>query len=225
MSKPEKTTVHRALADGHRARIVDELDRHPGGLEVVRLARTLGLHENTVRWHLAVLTDAGLVDSRRAGRDSPGRPRLVYTLRNDADRGNGADYRLLARIATSMVSDLPDGETRSFAAGRAWGGYLVQRPRPGTPSDDDEAISRVVDFLAAEGFRPEADGRQIRMHRCPFREIVDSGDSPVCVVHKGLIAGALDALDSDLQVERLDIFVEPNLCTAYLAPGHGKEIP
>jgi predicted ArsR family transcriptional regulator len=224
MSEPaERTSVHRALADGHRARIVDELDRHPGGLDVTRLADTLGVHENTVRWHLGVLADAGLVDSRRAERSAPGRPRILYSLRNDADSGNGADYRLLATIATGIVSDLPEAEARSFAAGQAWGGYLVQRPRPGAPLDEGDAVRRVVEFLAEEGFRPEADARRIDMHRCPFRDVIDSGDSPVCVIHRGLIAGALETLGSDLEVERLDAFVEPGLCTAYLAPRNRKE--
>ena len=226
MSVPqERTTVHRALADAHRARIVDELDRHPGGLDVARLARMLGVHENTVRWHLGVLADAGLVTSRRAERGAPGRPRILYTLREDAENGVGADYRLLATIATGIVSELRDAEARSFAAGRAWGGYLVQRPHPGARLSEADAIQRVVDFLAGEGFRPEAEARQIHMHRCPFREVIESGGSAVCAVHKGLIAGALEALGSDLEVARLDVFVEPGRCTAYLAPGPRKETP
>ena len=222
---PERTSVHRALADAHRAQIVDELDRHPGGLDVTRLADTLGVHENTVRWHLGVLADAGLVASGRAERSSPGRPRILYTLREDAESGGTADYRLLATIATGIVSELPEAEARSFAAGQAWGRYLVQRPRPGAPLDEGEAVRQVVDFLADEGFRPEAEGRQIHMHRCPFRDVIESGDSPVCLIHKGLIAGALETLESDLDIERLDAFVEPGLCTAYLAPRQRKETP
>jgi len=76
---------------------------------------------------------------------------------------------------------------------------------------------------AEEGFRPQADARRIDMHRCPFRDLIESGDSPICVIHRGLIAGALETLDSDLEVERLDVFVEPGLCTAYLAPRNRKE--
>lgn len=215
---PHRATIHRALADAHRARIVDELDRRPNGLDVRELAKLLGVHPNTVRWHLGVLTDAGLVGSHPDQRTTPGRPRVVYTLRTDVEAVERENYRLLATIVTGMLSELPDADGRAFETGRSWGRYLVRRPQPGTHPGEADITETVVGFLSQEGFRAEATDTGIRMHRCPFRELVDNGAAVVCAIHHGLICGALDELGSSREVERLDAFVEPQLCIAELAP-------
>ena len=60
--------------------MVEELRAAPDGRDAQDLAVRLGLHANTVRWHLGVLADAGLVESQPAPRPSPGRPRILYRL-------------------------------------------------------------------------------------------------------------------------------------------------
>ncbi len=219
---PQRETFHRALAAAHRARIVEELDRHPGGLDVANLARMLGLHPNTVRWHLGVLADSGFVSSHRGERTTPGRPPIVYTLRDDPELAqieSRDDYRLLATIAIGVLSDVADAHDRALAAGEAWGRYLVQRPQPGTRLSEAETIQAVVAFLAEQGFRPEAEGRQIRLHRCPFCENGDAADSSIArSIYRGLVSGALAELGSELEVERFDAFLEPPHCVATLAP-------
>ena len=205
--------VHRALADGHRLRLVDELRRAPRGLDVHELGQRLELHPNTIRWHLGVLADAAIVDSRPEGRGTPGRPRIVYTLRADTDAGDSESHRLLATILAGALSELEDGPERAEASGRAWGRYLVERPSPHHRLDDDAAVAKVVDLLAEQGFRPETDGDEIRMHHCPYRDLAPG---LVCSTHAGLIAGALAELGSRLEVDDLDAFVEPELCVARL---------
>lgn len=74
------TAVYRALADERRAAIVAELESRGRALDGHELGRRVGLHPNTVRWHLRVLADAGLVHSHAAPRQTPGRPRIVYEL-------------------------------------------------------------------------------------------------------------------------------------------------
>jgi len=211
-----RAIVHRALGDEHRARIFDELDRSPGGLDAHELARRVELHANTIRWHLGVLADAGLVASRPAERTTPGRPRILYTLCHHVDTAERERYRLLATILAGTMSELEDGPARAAEAGRAWGRYLVRRPPPNVSLTEVEATREVVDLLAHHGFRPDAGGSEIRMHTCPFRELAESGGRIVCAVHRGLISGALDELGSTLEVERLDPFVEPELCVARL---------
>jgi predicted ArsR family transcriptional regulator len=209
--------VRRALADPHRARIVEELHGAAGGLDVRELARRLGLHENTVRWHLGLLADARLVDSRPAANGKPGRPRMVYALRPGAQEAGGRDeHRLLATILTGAVSDTPDGERRAEEAGRAWGRYLVRRPSPLERVTDDEAVDELARLLDEEGFAAEAQGREIHMRQCPFHELAETNPGVVCGVHRGLMAGALEELGSDLEVEGLDVFVRPDLCVARL---------
>jgi predicted ArsR family transcriptional regulator len=215
MNRPEPhTSVHRALADERRARIVEELRDDPAGLDAQELAARLGLHPNTVRWHLAILADAELVSSHTGARTTPGRPRIVYTLGHDA--GEGESYRLLATILHGAFGRLDDAFARAEAAGRAWGRYLVRRPPPNEPPSREAAVGEVVALLAQHGFRPEAEGDEIRMHRCPFRELAQLQPRTVCAIHQGLMAGAFDGLQSAVEVERLEPFVEPELCVARL---------
>ena len=209
--------IHRALAEKHREQLVDELRRAPRGLDVQELAQRLELHHNTIRWHLGVLADAAIVDSRPESRGAPGRPRIVYTLRAGSDAADSRSYRLLATILAGALAELEDGSDRAEAAGRAWGRYLVERLPPQQRGDETAAVARVVDLLAEQGFRPETVGREIRMHHCPYREIAPG---LVCSTHAGLIAGALSELGSRLELEGLDPFVEPELCIARL--GHRK---
>jgi predicted ArsR family transcriptional regulator len=209
--------IHRALADERRARIVDELRESPRGLDAHELARRLALHPNTIRWHLGILADAGIVTSNTGGRTTPGRPRIVYTITGDADVGEPEHYRLLATILASVVVGVEDGLSRARDAGREWGRYLVKRPPPHVRISDAEARDEIVRLLDEHGFRPEATEGQIRMRRCPFRELAETDAGVVCAVHLGLISGALEELRSDLVVEGLEAFVEPGLCIARLA--------
>jgi predicted ArsR family transcriptional regulator len=211
------TALHRALSDERRVQIVEELRGAADGLDVQELARRVGLHANTVRWHLGVLADAGMVSSRTVARAGPGRPRVVYTIATEPP-GEGAieDHRLLSAILTGMASQLADGPARAEEAGRAWGRYLVNRPQPHVHLSDDDATAEVVALLDQQGFRPESADGEILMRRCPFHELAEAHPGIVCSIHRGMISGALAELGSELRVERLDAFVEPNLCVARL---------
>ncbi len=211
-------SVRRALADPHRVRIVEELRAAPDGHDVRELGHRLGLHENTVRWHLGLLADAGLVESRPAAKGKPGRPRMLYVLRPGAGQPAGRDeHRLLATVLTGTVAGFPDGERRAEEAARAWGRYLVRRPSPLERIDDGAAVAEVARLLDEEGFAAEAHGTEIHMRRCPFHALAETNPGVVCGVHRGLMAGALEELASELEVEELDVFVRPDLCIARLA--------
>jgi len=54
------------------------------------------------------------------------------------------------------------------------------------------------------------------LRHCPFLELVESGAGIVCSLHLGLMQGAMAALCTPVTVERLDPFVEPDLCLAHL---------
>ena len=215
MSQP---AARRALADESRVRIVEALRGAPDGLDVQLLAQRLGLHVNTVRWHLGILDDAGFLAFSPAPNGKPGRPRMLYTLRPGATAGTGGDeHRLLATVLTGTVAELPDGEQRAEEAGRAWGRFLVRRPSPLEHIDDGEAVAEVARLLDEEGFAAEPHGNEIHMRRCPFHDLAQTNPEIVCGVHLGLMAGALEELGSDLEVDGLDVFVRPDLCIARTA--------
>ncbi len=210
--------VRRALADDHRVDIVTELRDAPDGLDARELSRRVGLHENTIRWHLGILGDAGLVDSQPAAGGKPGRPRMVYRARPEPAEDAGRDeHRLLATILTGTMSELADGEERAQEAGRAWGRYLVRKPSPLEHVSDEQAIAEVTRLLDEQGFAATADGSEIHMRHCPFHDLAEQTPEIVCGVHRGIVSGALDELGSGLDMEGLDIFVRPDLCVARLA--------
>lgn len=212
----ENPALSRALADERRAQLVEELQDAPDGLGAQELARRLGLHANTVRWHLGVLHDAGAVSSAPAQAGVRGRPRILYRLNPGVRAGGRDEYRLLASILSGTVADERDGPAHAARAGHAWGRYLVARPSPLVHLSEEQAVEHVTSLLDEQGFAAEADGSAIRMHRCPFHDLAETHPEVVCAVHRGLISGALDELGSQLEVEGLDVFVEPDLCVARL---------
>jgi predicted ArsR family transcriptional regulator len=210
-------THHRALGDPRRARIVEELRAAAGGLDATELAGRVGLHPNTVRWHLEILADAGLVGSAPAPRRSPGRPRILYALEPEPAEHGTDEHRLLATVLTGALASADDGAARAEKAGEAWGRYLLAKGPLARRIDDGAAVEEVVELLDGQGFEPSVSAGEIHMARCPFHALAESQPEVVCAVHKGLITGALSAVGSDLEVVELDVFVRPDLCVARLA--------
>lgn len=215
VSANEPTTrLHHALGTGRRAELVHELEAAGTPLHADELARRVGVHPNTVRFHLGVLARAGVVSSQPAVRTTPGRPRIVYSLERSLALEGRDEYRLLATVLASMVSRTASGSADAEAAGRTWGRELVRGVEQ--PPDEEAAIEHVVSLLVEQGFEPTADHRVIEMHRCPFHDLAETSPDVVCALHRGLISGALAELGQDLTVDELEIFPRPDVCVAWL---------
>ena len=208
-------TGHRALADPSRARILRTLAEADGPLDAHELAARVGLHPNTVRWHLGVLANAGFVSSSTEPRTRPGRPRVVLTATEEEAEGR-EDYRLLAAILAGSISGTENGTAAAERAGEAWGRFLVERPRPFARLSAGDAADQVVRLLDEHGFEPERENGDVLMHRCPFRDLAEQHGDVVCAVHLGLIRGALAEIGAPVTATRLEPFVEPGLCRARL---------
>lgn len=221
-------------AGASRARVLQTLRQSPEGQGVREMADELGLHINTVRFHLDRLLAERAVTSRTEDRTEPGRPRLIFT----AVPGGGVDedrrsYRLLATVLASFVaSSVPDPAGAATEAGRTWGHYLTQRPAPYRSTGEQESITELVRILDELGFAPEPgpsqsgtaesggseSGREVWLRNCPFLEIAREHRDVACAVHLGLMRGALEEMRAPLTAERLEPFVEPSLCVATLEP-------
>lgn len=198
---------------------------------IVELAEQLGVHPNTVRFHLESLASAGRVERIVGVKAGRGRPPTVYLAKAGMDPGGPTNYRFLATLLTRQFTEEshhPAEEAR--ALGRAWseavmgkGTSSAKRTRT-SATGRGQAIKRVAAELADLGFAPEpADGRsaEIRLRHCPFFDLVPANSEVVCSLHLGLMQGAFDALNGPVTVDRLEPFVEPDLCVARLAPaGH-----
>lgn len=210
--------TYKALADPTRRHLLRLLDDAASPIEVSALAAQVGLHQNTVRDHLELLRDAGLVVKSAERRDRPGRPKMLYSSTPLEERSPSFEgYRFLAEIlAGYMGANLEDPKSAAEAAGRAWGRHMIDGPEPFARLDPVQIVDRIVEALAGLGFSPEPEskdeGFRVKLHDCPFREIARVRTDVVCGVHLGILRGMAEELGGTATIDDLLPFVEPSLC-------------
>lgn len=213
----------RASAAGRRADVLAVLRDSASPMSVAEIAQRLGVHLNTVRFHLDHLVAAGRVERASIPPTGRGRPRLVFRVGRGMDPAGPRNYRLLAEIMARGLADAPDAVARVTDAGRDWGRSLVDQRAPAPEAPKDRAVDRLVGLLDELGFAPERRPTtdtvpRIGLRHCPFLDVVQTRGSLICHAHLGLMQGALSQLDGRTTVHRLEPFVEPDLCLAHLSP-------
>lgn len=207
---------------GRRREVLRILRASLDPMSIVAMADMLGVHPNTVRFHLESLVRDGQVEQVDPDRKGPGRPPLMFRAVRQMDRGGARHYRLLAEILTAAFAAERDAPARALAAGRAWGRKMpsVLPPLPEDATTAEEVIDHLVDALDDLGFAPErrttTSGQQVGLRHCPFLELAENRTSVVCPVHLGFMQGAMESWGSPVSVDRLEAFVEPDLCLAHL---------
>ena len=212
---------HRALADRTRLALLRVLEGASAPVDAHVLAERVGLHVNTVRWHLGILVDADLVHEQASPAGARGRPRHAYQIVPGALDGQPGGFRLLAEVLAEALEHSHDDVGAAVEeAGRVRGKTLV-RPRPdGEQIDVEGATDEVVSLLDVFGFQPrlqrEPGGQRIAMRPCPFGETAIKHSSIVCPVHLGLIRGALETLEAPIDAVELEPFARRDVCIAHL---------
>jgi predicted ArsR family transcriptional regulator len=208
-----------------RADVLDMLRAADGPLGVREVATHMGLHQNTARFHLEALAEAGLAVRETEERATPGRPRIGYRAVADGPAGRRR-YRLLAEMLTSMIAaTMPEPGKAAEAAGREWGAYLTEQPPPYQRLTAGEAVGRLAAIMTEIGFAPapeagEDAGRyRLNLRQCPFREVAQNYQGVICALHLGVMRGALSRMRAPVTAERLEPFRQPSLCIAHLAAG------
>lgn len=211
-------------ATGRRGEVLQLLRDAGEPMGIAEIAERLGIHVNTVRFHLDTLVGNDQVERTTAERGSPGRPPQLFKAARGMDPMGPRHYRMLADVfATGLATD-PDPSGRGVEAGRVWG--RLQASAATNTADRDEpagaeSVGRLMGMLDEMGFAPEqttSGGRpQIGLRHCPFLELAVSRSEVVCPVHLGLMQGAMESWDSPVTVDRLDAFVRPDLCVAHLS--------
>jgi predicted ArsR family transcriptional regulator len=206
---------------GRRLEVLHALRSVNTPLTTAQIAEQLGLHPNTVRFHLDILVENGQVECIPTDHRRPGRPPQLFRAVRGMDPTGPRRYQVLAEVLVEQLVEEPDAARRAAAAGRAWGRRLDLPPAAGGRAVDQQ-VDHLVSLLDDLGFAPERPGTgergQIGLRHCPFLELSQTRASVVCPVHLGLMQGALEAWRASVTVERLDAFVEPDLCIAHLAP-------
>src|SRR5689334_16824610 len=207
-----------------RRQVLDAIQRAAEPVGVSEIADLIGVHPNTVRFHLEALVGDGIVERVPDAPSGPGRPRAGYRPRPGLARGGARRYRVLAEILLSHLSATSDDPAAAAtAAGLAWGAHLVPRPDPFQTVTRDDAVNRLTAMLGELDFAPEViaggDGPpdRIRLRHCPFLELAEPHRDLVCPLHLGLMQGALTELRAPVTVTALTPFAEATACLAHLA--------
>jgi predicted ArsR family transcriptional regulator len=215
---------------GRRLEMLRLLKAADAPLSIAAIAGQLGVHPNTVRFHLDALVSSGLAEHVAPEHGRPGRPPSLFRAVRRMNPAGPRRYQLLAEILVHSLAVGPDPGERAGEAGRSWGRQLAPqtanagangKARPGDPA------RRLVSLLDELGFAPDLrvttdQGAQIGLRHCPFLELARSRAQVVCPVHLGLMRGALDAWDAPVTVDRLEAFAQPDLCVAHLAPARAR---
>lgn len=173
-----------------RRRILTHLQAS-GEASVRDLAAVTGLAEVTVRHHLGVLRDRGLVELRQVA-DGPGRPRNVARLAPDG-AATLYDGAALAGLAGDLLSALragePGGADRFFRRLATETVAATRAEISGAPLE--RRLDAAVEILAERGFTmrwDEAqDGYLVRELGCPYHGL--SAEYPeVCTLDRQVLA-------------------------------------
>ncbi len=206
-------------SSGRRREVLRLLRASPDPMSILAIADELGVHPNTVRFHLDILVGDGQVEQVASGRKGRGRPPLMFQAVRQMDRGGTRHYRLLAEILSTALAAERNSGDKARAAGRAWGRRGESPPDGDTGAE--ESIDRLIELLDELGFAPERRApngeQQIGLRHCPFLELAETRAAVVCPIHLGLMQGAMETWGAPVSVDRLEAFVEPDLCVAHLA--------
>src|SRR4051794_38746524 len=143
-------------AVGHpvRLRVLQRL-RNGDTASASELADSAGVHENTVRAHVAVLEDAGLIASEPRPVTGPGRPGVQYRLTVSGERLDD-DYLGVAELLAAVVGRAGMSPPELREIGREWGRYLAGRP------GQYDVRRRVPEILRSVGFDATVEDDRIR---------------------------------------------------------------
>jgi predicted ArsR family transcriptional regulator len=179
------------LADPVRLSIVRQIaSRQPATLE--EIAAGASVHDNTVRSHLAQLEESGAVMREHAQTHRPGRPQVLYRLREDW-RLPSSDMRGLVELLAALVLRMEPSPDQLQDLGRQWGGYLAGRPGP-------EVLERLPRQLERLGFDAHLEGDDLRLSACPCPLAAPEHPEFVCQLVNAVVAGLAGAAAGGLRV-------------------------
>lgn len=207
-----------------RTAILNALRHTKVPLTVQELADDLGLHGNTVRFHLARLAKDGRVREGRVGPSGPGRPKLAYTAVEEQAAptekpvAQHDSYQLLAQILAGYLATISDSPSKdAVAAGLEWGRHLTERPAPFSSISAEQAFDKVTTIMDTLGFeteRGEGELPLLQVHHCPFRTVASERPDVACSVHLGLMRGALAEMGAPLLATELKVSHSTAPCLA-----------
>jgi predicted ArsR family transcriptional regulator len=178
-------------AVGHPVRL-RVLQRLAGGevASVPELADAAGAHENTVRAHVAVLEEAGLIVGESRPAAGPGRPGVQYRLTERGERLD-QDFMGMAELLAAALGRAGLEPAQLQDVGREWGRYLAGRP------GQFDARERLPEILRRLGYDVAVEGDEVRLTGCPCPLIAPDRPRMLCELATGVLDGVFGASGSD----------------------------
>lgn len=187
LGDPTRFAIFRAVAEGD----------DPKTIAALREAFTL--NHTTIRQHLAILVEAGLLVESVAPPTGPGRPRLQYSVAPGV-AGTWTNDGPYERLALMLLEAMSSGR-----AAREIGFEHGQRV-----AEDLQGIADPFDAVetgvAREGFAPQrasaGENVVLTLTTCPFANAADVDPTTVCQLHLGLaegLAAGVGGVDVELQ--------------------------
>lgn len=194
-------------------RVLECLIEQDGLSPIGPLADGVGSHPNTVREHLAVLLEAGLVTRERATPSGRGRPPWHYRATALALTHDTSYEGLAVALADQLKRMSADPHSAAIEAGEHWSSEIVDPNLPPSP-DGDGVRRRVLSMLDELGFDPDpvpVAGR-MRLRACPMIGAAEREPDVVCSVHLGLVRGIVKNAGGDPDSTELLPFFDPDAC-------------
>ena len=180
-----------------RQRIL-ELLRDARIMTVEELAGKLELTPVTVRHHLDILKDDGLVEIPQVRRrQAPGRPQYTFQLTPAAQAYFPRNYQLLSNLMLTEIRDSMSQEQQDRMISNIAARMAAEAAIPGPHAAPEERLQAAVQYLNTRGYvaewlREPDGGYILRTRNCPYHE-VSHDHTELCSMDVQLVVRLLGA--------------------------------
>ena len=180
----------RAPGLGESRRALLSVLKRSGGATVPVLADVVGLNVETVREHLGILRDQGLVERRGTRADGPGRPTVVYGLTSGAEAlFPRREAEVLGELA-GFLMETGNGDLLNRFFDRYIAGRREEALARVAHLDGRARLEEAARILSEQGFMAVVEdddaGPRLRLCHCPLRELVRVSKLP-CRAEVGFV--------------------------------------
>lgn len=173
-----------------------------GSVSVTEISDELGMHQNTVRFHLEGLVDAGYAIRETEDPQGHGRPRVLYRSTTEAPEVDDHHLLDIAHVLLRhFVLDASDPQQVAEETGESWGRELAGAERSSRP---EAALSSLAELTQSLGFSTTLNNDSLEFDSCPYRDLNGPAKDSLCNMHLGMIRGYLEAVGADVEVEELE---------------------
>ena len=197
---PRRAHDFRGLTQPRRLQLLQAIQRVPGR-RAGELASESGIPLNTVRDHLRVLEDEGLIRSETVQVGVRGRPPVVFHPVRESASSDAASARVEGAEARGRML-------------RA----VTRSEGPELPADAARQLDVLYEHLDDAGLDPAVDEKTLSfdLAPCRYHDMIDEDRALVCGVHARLVQDVLLHTEGPLELERLEPFVTAHHCRLLL---------